>query len=328
MSAARGCADAKALALRVGAALTAHGVPSSVPRLRPLAGGTSGLTYLGEDAAPGACDTVIKVAPEGLAPVGHRDVLRQARLLCALSAIGIVPVPRVLALDEGRGPAEPPLFIMEFVAGSSWEPLHDPCDPLPQAAEAAARLEQAARLLAEMHAVDPDRLPPTPGTTLDGELDHWAKAFDSAGIHPTLSGRCERLLRRTLPKPMPPVLVHGDWRLGNMLCQAERIVAVIDWEIWSVGDPRTDLGWLDIMTDPAHPRAIRTPYWTLAEGALHDAYAAVRHRPEDLAWFGTFAKYKQSAITALQAKHRRERNLGAAQSLADLARSLLEWAIA
>ena len=51
--------------------------------------------------------------------------------------------------------------------------------------------------------------------------------------------RCER----SVPPRCAPAIVHGDFRLGNLLAVGERITAVIDWEIWSIGDPRIDAGW-------------------------------------------------------------------------------------
>ncbi len=56
---------------------------------------------------------------------------------------------------------------------------------------------------------------------------------------------------------MGPAVVHGDFRLGNLLAVDERITAVIDWEIWSVGDPRIDLGWFLVNADPETYRGPR-----------------------------------------------------------------------
>ena len=50
-------------------------------------------------------------------------------------------------------------------------------------------------------------------------------------------------LRCSLPTPNEPALLHGDYRLGNLRAVGSRITAVIHWVIWSVGDPRIDVGW-------------------------------------------------------------------------------------
>src|SRR5689334_18160411 len=79
----------------------------------PLAGGASSLTFRGVRDRQ---TVVIKVAPPGVEPVAHRDVLRQARILKALAATP-VPVPKVLWEDPGRPPEIPPLFVMSHVEG-------------------------------------------------------------------------------------------------------------------------------------------------------------------------------------------------------------------
>ena len=52
------------------------------------------------------------------------------------------------------------------------------------------------------------------------------------------------LARRDLPEPLPPTVVHGDYRLGNMIVRDGRIAAVLDWEMGAIGDPRADVGYL------------------------------------------------------------------------------------
>ena len=88
-----------------------------------LAGGASSLTFRG--ARDGRA-VVIKVAPPGVEPVAHRDVLRQARILKALAATR-VPVPEVLWEDPGGPPHIPPLFVMSHVEGDCVEPLSTVC---------------------------------------------------------------------------------------------------------------------------------------------------------------------------------------------------------
>jgi hypothetical protein len=68
---------------------------------------------------------------------------------------------------------------------------------------------------------------------------HTADASLRAG-----SEAVEAALLGSVPPPADPAIVHGDFRLGNALCMGGSVNVVIDWEIWSVGDPRVDLGWL------------------------------------------------------------------------------------
>ncbi len=122
----------------------------------PLAGGASSLTFRG---ARDGRSVVIKVAPPGVEPVAHRDVLRQARIIKAL-AVTRVPVPEVLWQDPGEPPRIPPLFVMSHVDGDSTEPLFDGCEPTPDVVE---RYRNACRTMAALHSVAPAAL------GLDGE---------------------------------------------------------------------------------------------------------------------------------------------------------------
>ena len=66
----------------------------------------------------------------------------------------------------------------------------------------------------------------------------------------------EELLFDTMPPALPDAVCHGDYRLGNMLCDGTEVAALIDWEIWSLSDPRLDLAWFLFFTDEAkHPMA-------------------------------------------------------------------------
>ena len=97
---------------------------------------------------------------------------------------------------------------------------------------------------------------------------------------------------------------HGDYRLGNTLCDGSRVTAVIDWEIWSIGDPRVDLTWMTFFTDEAtHPAASGSgPSGMPTAAELLDAYGWAG----DLAWFDALTRYKEAAATALLIKRARK----------------------
>jgi aminoglycoside phosphotransferase (APT) family kinase protein len=277
--------------------------PLGVGDLRPLAGGASSLTYAG--TAAGGDAVVVKVAPAGLLPVRHRDVLRQARVLRALAGTG-VPVPEVLADDPGDPPAAPPLFVMSFLPGTSHEPLFDdaPGDAPPVVAE---RLRNAARTMAALHAVDPAvaGLGDEPVVGPVDEVERWSALLGT--VDPALVPGWEDVaaaLRSTAPAPLGPAVVHGDFRLGNLLSVGPDVTAVIDWEIWTVGDPRVDLGWFLVNADPAtYERP--TPY----AGTLPtpDELAEVYGDVADRAWFEALARFKSAATWSLIVKHNRRR---------------------
>jgi aminoglycoside phosphotransferase (APT) family kinase protein len=108
---------------------------------------------------------------------------------------------------------------------------------------------------------------------------------------------------------MTPVFTHGDYRLGNTLCDAASVTAIIDWEIWSLGDPRVDMTWLTFFTDEArHPASPSDePTGMPGKAELIDAYQQARGEPlSDLPWFEALTKYKESAATALLIKRGRK----------------------
>ncbi len=280
--------------------------------LRPLAGGASSLTYSATVTVDGVRRrAVVKVAPAGLEPVRNRDVLRQARLLRALHDSD-VPVPEVLFEDLGAPPGDPPLFVMSFLPGTSVEPLfdHEMAETPPVIAE---RLHDAARVLARLHTSDPAPLgladEPVVGPA--DELARWTRLLDT--VDPALApgwGRVAERLHDSVPESIGPTIVHGDLRLGNTLATGPTITAVIDWEIWCVGDPRVDLGWFLINADPAtYGRS--TPYVGLlpSPGDLLATYA--RHVGREipaLTWFSALACFKATATWALIVKHNRRRD--------------------
>ncbi len=277
--------------------------PLAVSGLRRLTGGASSLTYAGTTA--GGRDVVVKVAPAGVPPVLNRDVLRQARLLRALAGTA-VPVPEVLWEDAGDPPGAPPLFVMSAVAGTSLEPLFDP-DGADGPGTVANRMRAAARVMAELHALDPVALGlgDEPGIGPADEVERWCRLLGT--VDPALAPGWEdlaRALRATTPPALRNAVVHGDFRLGNMLAAGDAIAAVIDWEIWSVGDPRVDVGWFLVNADPA---TYRRP--TRYVGALPSPaeLTGIYGDAPALEWFQALACFKSTATWSLIVKHNRRR---------------------
>jgi aminoglycoside phosphotransferase (APT) family kinase protein len=314
--------DESALAQRVASALRARWPQVTVSRLERLQGGASGLTYRAVLSCAPVTEVVVKMAPPGLAPVRNRDVLRQARLLTALRPHADVRVPAVYACDRGDPPGCPPLFVMSFEHGASDEPLHSAGDV--PSADVRARGLRAATMLAALHRIPVPGLD-EPAVSARHEVERWARALETVPAHlrvgapETIAG-----LLSALPPEREPAVCHGDWRLGNMLCVGAEIVAVIDWEIWSVGDPRADLAWFLLMCDPSHPGAIAgTEAGLPPVSELVLAYAAaVGGSVPGLSWFRALAAFKQAATTALLAKHAAQRDLPMEKVTARLAELL------
>ena len=252
----------------------------------------------------------MKVAPPGLPPIAHRDVLRQARIIRALEPTE-VPVPHILFDDPGEPPDIPPLFVMSFSAGTSVEPLFDSLDAGPSDL-VAGRFRRAARTLAVLHRLSPadiglaDELVVAP----TDEVDKWCRTMET--VDQALAPGWQQVadaLREATPPPIAPAIVHGDFRLGNLLAAGQDITAVIDWEIWSVGDPRVDVGWFMINSDPDTYRRT-TPYRGLTPSVNELAVEyrnALDHRAPDLEWFQALACFKSTATWSLIVKHNRRR---------------------
>jgi aminoglycoside phosphotransferase (APT) family kinase protein len=285
-------------------------------RLRSLVqftGGTSSLTYSASAEGIKADMVVVKVAPAGLAPVRNRDVLRQARVLQALDTIDGVLVPTVYGTDEGAPVEIPPLFVMEHIPGESYEPHHSDTADAPSDTEVRARATQAVHMLARMHSASVPELGLDDETaiTLADEIGRWRTATESC----ELTGKVAMLEREVYgalhgsePEQMPPAVLHGDWRLGNMQCRGDQILGVLDWEIWSVGDPRLDLAWMQLMADPQHPSAAYPAAATLTPEELADEYArASGLEVPALGWFGALVRYKQAAAAMLLVKNAAKR---------------------
>jgi aminoglycoside phosphotransferase (APT) family kinase protein len=282
---------------------------AGVADVRPLSGGASSLTYA---ARMGEQRVVVKVAPPGVPPVHNRDVLRQARLIRALGATA-VPVPEILLEDSGQPPAVPPLFVMSWVEGDSIEPLFD-AEPREVAAEIVSeRLRDGARTMARLHRVDLHSLAlaSEPARSPVDELGRWRRTLET--VDPALVPgwrEVHEALGATAPAPVPPVVVHGDFRLGNLLAAGGRIAAVVDWEIWSVGDPRVDAGWFLINADPRTYRRA-TPFAGLLpppEELARLYEDTLGHPLPDLAWFEALSCFKSAATWSLIVKHNRRRS--------------------
>lgn len=310
MTVARGVvADVNAVRDRAGCAMAAVWPQSEIVDLQALQGGTSSLTYLGRMAHGPVERVVVKMAPPGLEPVRNRDVMRQARLLIALDCVPGLRVPTVFATDVGAPTQIPPLFVMEYVEGQSYEPLHDDPSVAPAMQEIESRTRSAILMLTALQSIRPARagLGEEPVTSLAGELAKWQKALatcqlDEEAIRPEQLTR-QRLLE-TMPGPLDPVVLHGDWRLGNMQCAAGEVRAVIDWEIWSVGDPRLDLAWMMLMVDPAHPTARPDGPATPGPDQVLAWYQDAVDAPvPEINWVQGLIRYKQAAASALLVKN-------------------------
>jgi streptomycin 6-kinase len=278
--------------------------------LRPLEGGRSGITMIGELVGAEVDSVVIKAAPEGRPPVGRHDVLRQARVLVGLAAAPGVVVPEVLA--TGTEPVH--FFAMTRLAGEAVEPVLDAAAVRLDPGLVTRRAMVAARMLAALHAID--RIPALagcaeePAADLATEVRRWRATADAADPDILVGGRhLADLLEKAMPvEPVEPALVHGDYRLGNIVFDGARATGLIDWEIWARTDPGVDLGWLLAFCDPELFPGIGQPVDGLPTAeALFACYLdAGGRRIAHRAWYEAFGCFKMAAIMAHNLRRHRE----------------------
>jgi aminoglycoside phosphotransferase (APT) family kinase protein len=283
---------------------------SRVVSVAPLTGGASSLTFTvrfdGVDPADEV--VVLKVAPPGLPPVRNRDVLRQGIVMRALADRRGVVVPEVLFEDRGDPPEVSPFLAMNMVPGECLEPMLQ-AEPDPaRAGEFRERAFDAARVLAAMHQLEPAviGLAEEPVIPIKAEIDRWVRAYETSPPH--LQFNCTEIsdaLYASVPEAVRPAVNHGDYRLGNTLCVDGRLTAIIDWEIWSVGDPRVDLTWLTFFADDSeHPSKRAQGPTGMPTGAeiLAGYIEAGGQDYPDIDWFNALTFYKEAALTSLLVK--------------------------
>ena len=200
--------------------------------------------------------------------------------------------------------------------GTSLEPLFD-MEDRPKAGDTAIvadRLRNAARVMARLHRIEPGSvgLGGEPVVGCAEEIARWCRLLET--VDPDLVPAWQDVateLRASVPAALTPAVVHGDFRLGNLLATRDRITSVIDWEIWSVGDSRVDVGWFLINADPA-TYGRPTPYsgFTPTSAELADVYVdALEAAVPELDWFRGLACFKSAATWSLIVKHNRRRTI-------------------
>jgi aminoglycoside phosphotransferase (APT) family kinase protein len=257
-----------------------------------LPAGQAGETY---HVSVGSMDLVVKAVPPGVRPVGRHDMLRQAAILRALGGAA-VPVPSVVAVDT----APPAWFAMTRIAGEAVEPALD--DIWIEPVLARQRMLAAARLLGRMHqlAVGSLRIHRPAEEDPAVHIGRWFRLV--AAVPEELCPGGQRLAQQlagAVPARLPAALLHGDFRLGNILAAQRRICAVIDWETWTVGDPRIDLAWFLVFADHTNfPGLGRDTPGLPSEAELVERYLGEREPLPDLDWFRAVARLKMAAIMA------------------------------
>jgi aminoglycoside phosphotransferase (APT) family kinase protein len=267
--------------------------------------GHSNLTFLVSD---GQSRVIVRRPPPPPLPPGAHDVLREARLLTALSQT-LVPAPRVLATVAADELLDVPVVVMDFVEGA----VITESTPAPtQDWRLRRRIgESLVDTLAALHTVAWREVGLGDFGRPDGfnarQLGRMRSLIAVDGAVPKSFAALDEWLQAHVPPESATSVVHNDFRIGNMIVDTRTgcIAAVLDWELATIGDPLADLGYLltsyPVEGEPLVPTsamgtAVLEPGYP-ARSQLLDRYAD--RTGADLSnvnWYATLAMYKLAAL--------------------------------
>jgi aminoglycoside phosphotransferase (APT) family kinase protein len=262
-----------------------------------ISGGRSNLTYR---LTSGARTWVLRRPPLGdRLPTAH-DMAREYTVLRALAA-GPVPVPRVLSLCEDEAVIGAPFYVMEHVEGRI---VRRPADVYGDTRACSAALVD---VLAALHAVDYEAVGlggfGRPEGFMERQVRRWHVQLERGRARPLPAlDELGRRLASQVPAGGGAAIVHGDYRIDNvMLDPADpgRVLAVLDWEMATLGDPLADVGMLLMYwRRPGDPFASEMHAITAEPGFYEREEVAERYgvRLRELAFYVAFAHFKLAVI--------------------------------
>ena len=290
-----------------------HGLGEGPLEAAPVGEGHSNVTYL---VRRGNVELVLRRPPRPPLPPSAHDVLREARVLRAL--VGAARVPRVLAVCDDEAVIGAPFYLMEKVDG------HVVTSQLPEALDSPEERRRASEelvdALVEVHAADWEAAGLEGFGKPTGYLERQLWRFGGLWEHnrtrdvPAVE-RVGGWLADNLPPSGPATVVHGDFRLGNVMYGREapaRVQAILDWEMATIGDPLADVGYLCALwvdrSDPPLGR-FELSSVTRAEGFLDRGEIVARYEERsgrsmtDIRWYQTLALWK--SLVFMEGNYRR-----------------------
>lgn len=268
-----------------------------------IAGGRSNLTYRITDAAGHAF--VLRRPPLGpILPSAH-DVVREHRIISALAGSG-VPVPPAVGVCDDEAVIGAPFYVMEFVEGTVAEDEVSAA-PLSMAARHRSGIS-LAEVLSVLHGVDLDTTGLGNLAKRDDyvarQLKRWLDQYHRQATRDIpLIDQVHAVLAERIPPQQGATIVHGDYRLGNTIVdQSGNVVAVLDWELCTLGDPLADVGYM-LMSWPETEREAQG-MWSAnvlpgfaRRAELLDAYAAASGRDvSGIDYYVAFAYWRIACI--------------------------------
>ncbi|ORB86020.1 acyl-CoA dehydrogenase [Mycobacterium kansasii] len=209
------------------------GAEVAIENLRVLTGGASRTTSA-FDAVVSAerRPLILRIGPPDDV---HAGMELEARVQAAAAAAG-APVPHILLADDSPAALGNPFLICEEVEGETivrriQRQLDDP--------GRTRLLRQCARALAAIHRAEWNGL----GLVREDPVEQWRDRLDAMGDTTATFEWAFRWLAARRPPPSTAVLVHGDFRMGNLMVDGSDLAAVLDWELVHVGEAYEDLAW-------------------------------------------------------------------------------------
>ena len=225
----------------------------SEPEIAPIGDGHSNHTFL---VTRGDRRMVVRRPPRGPIPPSAHDVLREARVIAAVGGAG-VRVPEVLAVGDDTTINGSPFYVMEAVDGEViTNTVPEALDTPEQRRALSFELVDA---LVELHAVDWQAAGLEGFGKPTGYTERQVKRFlglweiNKTREIPEVE-RVAEWLKANLPDSPPATIVHGDYRVGNVMYERgapARLNAILDWEMSTIGDPLADVGYLCMMWSQA-----------------------------------------------------------------------------
>ena len=267
---------------------------------RLIAGGRSNLTY---EVSDGTRSWVVRRPPLGHVLATAHDMGREYRVITALRDTS-VPVPLTYALCTDPDVIGAPFYVMSDVDGVAYRTADQIVVLGPTRIRAIA--ERLIATLALLHTVPPAEVGLAdfgrPEGFLARQVRRWKKQLDASRSRP-IAGIDElyALLAANPPDGTPPAIVHGDYRLDNVLVGSDdKIAAVVDWEMATLGDPLTDVGLLIVYQTMERlgdgPMASAAPGYPAVPEVLAQYAAGSGRDLSDLGFYIALASFKAAVI--------------------------------
>lgn len=233
-----------------------------------IAGGRSNLTFKVTDAA--SHEYVLRRPPLGHVLATAHDMAREHKIIAAVNLTS-VPVPPALGVCTDEAVNGAPFYVMGYVPGVVLDSV-EKAEQLPEALRLPAS-EHLIEVLADLHDVDIDAVGLGDLAKREGYIERqvrrWTSQWEGSKTRelPAIDEVAKRL-RVHMPEQRGATIAHGDYRFGNCLTDvtAGKIVAVLDWELCTLGDPLADVGYMGVYWYDGNPNNLRANDPTSAGG--------------------------------------------------------------